>query len=135
MLYFKALAEYVFCWKSSKKLSSSSSSPSRSLSFKAPKTKAHFLGAQLQKRRENYSKGHLPRCTVYPESLHRDLRILQVNTVCQEGLNIVKVLRFQFGHRGETVVVLFNKVCHEFLIKCQFMIPSNHYFIFIWQVS
>lgn len=77
----------------------------------------------------------LPWCAVYSKSLDSDIRVLQVNTVCQERLNIVKVLGFQLGDGGKAIVILLDQLRHEILIEGQLMIPSDHHFKLIWQAA
>lgn len=57
-------------------------------------------------------KGHSnsPRRPVYPEALDSDVRVLQVKTVREERLNIVKVLRFQLGDGGEAIIILLHQL-------------------------
>lgn len=69
----------------------------------------------------------LPWCPVYPESLYGDVRVLQVHTVCEERLDIVKVLWFEFGDWGESVVILLDQLGHKVLIKGQLVVPGDHH--------
>lgn len=69
----------------------------------------------------------LPRRPVYPESLYGDVRVLQVDTVCEERLDIVKVLRFEFGDWGESVVILLHQLGHKVLIEGQLVVPGDHH--------
>lgn len=71
---------------------------------------------------------NLPRRPVYSESLNGDVWVLQVHTVCEERLDIVKVLWFEFGDWGESVVILLDQLGHKVLIEGQLVIPSNHHF-------
>lgn len=75
----------------------------------------------------------LPWRPVYPESFYGDVRVLQVHTVCEEGLDIVKVLWFEFGDWGESVVILLDQLSHKILIKGQLVVSSNHHFKFVWE--
>ena len=69
----------------------------------------------------------LPWRAVYPEALDRHVRVLEVDTVGEEGLDVVKVLRLQLGHGREPVVILLYQLCHEVLIKRQLMVPCYHH--------
>lgn len=69
----------------------------------------------------------LPWRPVYPESFNGHVWVLQVHTVCEEWLDIVKVLRFEFGHRGESVVILLDQLGHKVLIKSQLVVPRDHH--------
>lgn len=73
----------------------------------------------------------LPWRPVYPESFYGDVRVLQVHTVCEERLDIVKVLWFEFGDWGESVVILLDQLSHKVLIKGQLVVPSDHNFKFV----
>lgn len=77
----------------------------------------------------------LPRRPVYPESFNGDVRVLQVHTVCEEGLDIVKVLRFELGHRGEPVVILLDQFRHKVLIEGQLVVSSNHHLKFVGETT
>lgn len=72
-------------------------------------------------------QGGLPGRPVYLESFNGHVRVLQVDTVCEEGLDIVKVLRFELGHRGEPVVILLDQLGHEVLVKSQLVVPGDHH--------
>lgn len=78
---------------------------------------------------------NLPWCAIYSKALDGDVRVLQVNTVCQERLNIVKVLGFQLGHGGKAIVILLDQLRHEILIEGQLMIPRDHHFKLVWQAT
>lgn len=69
----------------------------------------------------------LPWCPVYPESLYGDVWVLQVHTVCEQRLDIVKVLWFELRHWGESVVILLDQLSHKVLIEGQLMVPRDYY--------
>lgn len=77
----------------------------------------------------------LPWRSIYPESLYGHVGVLQVHTVCEERLHIVKVLRFEFGDRGETVVILLHQLGHKVLIEGQLVVSSDHHFELIWKAT
>lgn len=79
------------------------------------------------------SCSHSPWRTIDPEASHSDLRVLQVDAVGEQRLDILIILRLQLGGWREVVEVLFNEVCHELLVKGQLMVPSNHYFDVVGQ--
>lgn len=76
-------------------------------------------------------ESNLPWCPVYAESLDCDLRVLQVSTVREKGLNIVKVLWSQLRDGGKAIVILLHQLSHEVLVKRQFMVPCDHHLEFI----
>lgn len=78
---------------------------------------------------------NLPWRAIYSKAFDGDVRVLQVNTVCQERLNIVKVLGFQLGHGGKAIVILLDQLRHEILIEGQLMIPRDHHFKLVWQAA
>lgn len=84
-------------------------------------------GEVLNGGRRERQGGGLPGRPVYPESFNGHVRVLQVHTVCEEGLDIVKVLRFELGHRGEPVVILLDQLGHEVLVKSQLVVPGDHH--------
>lgn len=69
----------------------------------------------------------LPWRPVYPEAFYGDVRVLEVHTVCEEGLDIVKVLRFEFGDRGKAVVILLDQLGHKVLIEGQLVVAGDHH--------
>lgn len=77
--------------------------------------------------REEGRSVFLPWRPVYPESLDGDVRVLQVHAVREQRLDIVKVLRFEFGHRGESVVILLDQLGHKVLIEGQLVVAGDHH--------
>ena len=71
--------------------------------------------------------GRSPRGAVDPEAPDGDLRVLQVDAVGEQRLDVLVVLRLKFGGRGEVIEVLLDQVSHELLIKGQLMVPSDDY--------
>lgn len=71
--------------------------------------------------------GRSPRGAVDPEAPDGDLRVLQVDAVGEQRLDVLVVLRLEFGGRGEVIEVLLDQVSHELLIKGQLMVPSDDY--------
>lgn len=76
-----------------------------------------------------------PRCPVYSKALDGDVRVFQVNTVCEQGLNIIKVLRFQLGHRGKAIVILLDQVSHEVLVEGQLVVSCDHHLVLVRETA
>lgn len=75
----------------------------------------------------------LSRITVYSpggavdlESSHCDLRVLQIDAVGQQRLDVLVALWLQLRGRGEVVKVLFNEVGHKLLVKGQLVVPRDY---------
>lgn len=78
---------------------------------------------------------NLPWCAIYSKALDGDVRVLQVNTVRQQRLNIVKVFGFQLGHGGKAIVILLDQLRHEVLIEGQLVIACDHHFKLIREAA
>lgn len=77
----------------------------------------------------------LPWRSVYLESLYGDVWVLQVHAVCEEWLDVVKILRFEFGDRRESVVILLDQLRHKVLIKGQLVVSSDHHLELVRQTT
>lgn len=73
------------------------------------------------------SRGYSPWRAVDPEAPHCDLRILQVDAVGEQRLDVLIILRLQLGGRGEVVEVLLDQVSHKLLVKGQLVVSSDYY--------
>lgn len=69
----------------------------------------------------------LPRRPIYPEAFDGDVRVLQVHTVREQRLHIVKVLGLELGDGGESVVVLLDQLGHEVLVERQLVVAGDHH--------
>lgn len=72
-----------------------------------------------------FADGGSPGGAVDPEAPDGDLRVLQVDAVGEQRLDVLVVLRLEFGGRGEVIEVLLDQVSHEFLIERQLVVPSD----------
>lgn len=76
---------------------------------------------------------HSPRWAVDAEAPDGNIRVLQVDAVGEQGLNVLVVLRLEFGGWRKVVEILLYQVCHKLLIECQLVVPSYNDFYLVGQ--
>lgn len=78
-------------------------------------------------------RGYSPGGAVDLEAPHCDLRVLQVDTVGEQRLDVLIILRLQLGGRGEVIEVLLDQVSHKLLVKGQLVVSGDYYLDVIGQ--
>ncbi len=83
------------------------------------------------RERERERERHSPWWAVDAEAPDGNIRVLQVDAVGEQGLNVLVVLRLEFGGRREVVEILLYQVCHKLLIERQLVVPGYNDFYLV----